>query len=184
MKWFQLVLVPILVLTSVIHAWSPATILWNSSDIVDTKKRLDKGDPSLKKAISNAIDQANRWFYLNPYSVLNKSYTPPSGDKHDYMSLDKYWWPCNAPPQGHTSISSDPMCKTGIPHSGICCLAKCGVCGGSGCADRPGGKDGCCLGTIASKNISCDNSAPPCIIDMNYCDKKKLGFLIRGMMDK
>lgn len=28
-----------------------------------------------------------------PYSVLQKSFTPPSGDKHDYMSMGIYWWP-------------------------------------------------------------------------------------------
>ncbi|GJJ10861.1 hypothetical protein Clacol_005089 [Clathrus columnatus] len=30
---------------------------------------------------------------LGPWSVMNKSVTPPSGDKHDYMSWAIYWWP-------------------------------------------------------------------------------------------
>ncbi|PPQ86141.1 hypothetical protein CVT25_003091 [Psilocybe cyanescens] len=28
-----------------------------------------------------------------PWSVINKSATPPSGDKHDFMSWAPYWWP-------------------------------------------------------------------------------------------
>ncbi|SHE30572.1 Alginate lyase [Fodinibius roseus] len=28
-----------------------------------------------------------------PFSVMDKNFTPPSGDKHDYMSIGIYWWP-------------------------------------------------------------------------------------------
>jgi hypothetical protein len=28
-------------------------------------------------------------------TVMDKPLTPPSGDKHDYMSVGSYWWPCN-----------------------------------------------------------------------------------------
>jgi hypothetical protein len=28
-----------------------------------------------------------------PYSVMDKKLTPPSGDKHDYLSHSRYWWP-------------------------------------------------------------------------------------------
>ena len=27
---------------------------------------------------------------------MEKPLTPASGDKHDYMSVGSYWWPCNA----------------------------------------------------------------------------------------
>jgi hypothetical protein len=35
-----------------------------------------------------------------PLSVMNKERTPPSGDKHDYMSQAPYWWPDPAKPDG------------------------------------------------------------------------------------
>lgn len=28
-----------------------------------------------------------------PWSVVEKPFTPPSGDRHDYMSVGPYWWP-------------------------------------------------------------------------------------------
>ena len=33
-----------------------------------------------------------------PHSVIEKSMTPPSGDKHDYTSLSRYFWPNPATP--------------------------------------------------------------------------------------
>ncbi|MEI9974387.1 MAG: alginate lyase family protein [Ignavibacteriota bacterium] len=35
-----------------------------------------------------------------PYSVVQKSRVPPSGDKHDYLSQAPYWWPDPAKPDG------------------------------------------------------------------------------------
>ncbi len=40
---------------------------------------------------------------MKPVSVLDKSVTPPSGDKHDYMSMGPYWWP-------------NPDTKDGLPY--------------------------------------------------------------------
>jgi hypothetical protein len=31
--------------------------------------------------------------HAGPFAVTSKSQTPPSGDKHDYMSLARYFWP-------------------------------------------------------------------------------------------
>lgn len=40
-------------------------------------------------------------------SVMDKSQTPPSGDKHDYMSLAPYWWPNPDTPNGLPYIRKD-----------------------------------------------------------------------------
>lgn len=40
---------------------------------------------------------------VGPFSVVNKTITPPSDDKHDYMSLGSYWWP-------------DPKKDDGLPY--------------------------------------------------------------------
>lgn len=34
------------------------------------------------------------------YTVVNKAVLPPSGDKHDYMSMAPYWWPDETKPDG------------------------------------------------------------------------------------
>jgi hypothetical protein len=38
-----------------------------------------------------------------PFSVVHKTRVPPSGDKHDFLSLAPYWWP-------------DPSKPTGLPY--------------------------------------------------------------------
>ncbi|HZQ92418.1 MAG TPA: alginate lyase family protein [Terriglobales bacterium] len=40
-------------------------------------------------------------------SVVDKSLTPPSGDKHDYMSMAPYWWPDPSKPDGLPYIRRD-----------------------------------------------------------------------------
>jgi hypothetical protein len=40
---------------------------------------------------------------IEPFSVMRKDRTPPSGDKHDYLSLAPYWWP-------------DPKIAGGLPY--------------------------------------------------------------------
>lgn len=66
----------------------------------------------------------------------------------------------------------DPTCSTGLLTNStynllpvvVCCASSCGTCGGTGCGSRTGGADGCCVTTIASANISCTYSKPPCMM--------------------
>jgi hypothetical protein len=50
------------------------------------------------------------------YSVMNKVQTPPSGDKHDYMSQGPYWWPDPAKPDGLPYIRKDGVKNPEIKH--------------------------------------------------------------------
>jgi hypothetical protein len=47
-------------------------------------------DPELLKL---AQAEANSALKVPPQTIVNKTKTPPSGDKHDYMSMARYWWP-------------------------------------------------------------------------------------------
>jgi len=60
-------------------------------------------DPALEQLRKDA-DAA---LLLKSLSVLNKSMSPPSGDKHDYMSLAPYWWPDPNKPNGLPYIRRD-----------------------------------------------------------------------------
>ena len=42
-----------------------------------------------------------------PFSVTSKAITPPSGDKHDYMSQAPYFWPDPNRPNGWPYIRRD-----------------------------------------------------------------------------
>jgi hypothetical protein len=42
-----------------------------------------------------------------PLSVTAKAFTPPSGDKHDYLTMAPYWWPDPKSPNGLPYIRRD-----------------------------------------------------------------------------
>ena len=64
------------------------------------------------------------------------------------------------------------MCSNGldgVETSGVCCVAECGTCGGSGCGSRAQAAGltaaDCCVGRITDENVYCDDSeVAPCII--------------------
>ena len=45
--------------------------------------------------------------HAGPFSVMEKKQTPPSGDKHDYMSMGPYWWPNPSTPNGLPYVRRD-----------------------------------------------------------------------------
>src|SRR5438105_1741544 len=55
---------------------------------------------SVRPALDALVAEAARSMSTPAYSVMDKSVVPPSGDKHDYISLAKYWWADPANPGG------------------------------------------------------------------------------------
>ena len=39
------------------------------------------------------LRDAERALAVGPFSVMQKTRVPPSGDKHDFLTLAPYWWP-------------------------------------------------------------------------------------------
>ncbi|NQT88332.1 alginate lyase family protein [bacterium] len=54
-------------------------------------------------ALARLRRDADAALQQKPVSVMDKNIVPPSGDKHDYMSVGPYWWP-------------DPKKKDGLPY--------------------------------------------------------------------
>ena len=71
------------------------------------KARLNKGDQSLQPALKSLRHEADDALKQGPFSVIDKKLIPPSGDKHDYMSLGPYWWPDPKKPDGLPYIRRD-----------------------------------------------------------------------------
>lgn len=67
------------------------TFGWRPDWLMATKVRL--GDPAVAPAYAALIRDADRALAGPAYTVVDKLRTPPSGDKHDYMSIGPYWWP-------------------------------------------------------------------------------------------
>lgn len=73
------------------------------NELKNQKKLIKSGDTKAVKNYNALIKQANILLESPSFSVVNKIGVPPSGNKHDYMSIGPYWWP-------------NPNTKNGLPY--------------------------------------------------------------------
>ena len=71
----------------------------DSANLMKAKNRLQSSNPTVLPAFNKLIRDADRSLTSGTLSVVEKELTPPSGDKHDYMSIAPYWWPNPNTPQ-------------------------------------------------------------------------------------
>jgi hypothetical protein len=86
---------------------TPKTFLIDPEGILLTKKRIAENDPEPEKPLEALRAEADDALKQKPVSVMNKEAVPPSGDKHDYMSMGSYWWPNPDTPDGLPYIRKD-----------------------------------------------------------------------------
>jgi hypothetical protein len=86
---------------------SSALLLLDSRALADTRERLRRGDERLKSALTTLDADAKKALAMKPVSVMDKTVTPPSGNKHDYMSQAPYWWPDKTQPDGRPYLRKD-----------------------------------------------------------------------------
>ena len=70
---------------------------------LEKAKAAATSDESVAKALKKLISDADKALAVVPPSVMQKTKVPPSGDKHDYMSIAPYFWP-------------NPATKDGLPY--------------------------------------------------------------------
>ncbi len=75
--------------------------------LAKSKARITGGDESLQPALKRLRLEADEALKVGPFSVMDKKLTPPSGDKHDYMSFGPYWWPDSKKADGLPYIRRD-----------------------------------------------------------------------------
>lgn len=92
-------------LSSVIAQSQPR--LWNMQSI-DNAKSLTS------EAAKTLIREADKNLTTTLVTVMDKPMTPPSGDKHDYMSMGRYWWPDPNKPDGLPYIRKDGVVNSEI----------------------------------------------------------------------
>ena len=82
---------------------APRTFGLNADGLVAARARLVAGDERLAPSLVLLRAEADRLLKLQPASVMDKTRTAASGDKHDYFSFAPYWWP-------------DPKKSDGLPY--------------------------------------------------------------------
>jgi len=82
---------------------SISPILINVDYLNEARIRLSNKDSKLKPSFNQLINDAEAALLEGPFSVTDKTQLPPSGNKHDYASYSRYWWP-------------DPSKTDGLPY--------------------------------------------------------------------
>ncbi len=75
--------------------------------LAKAKDQLGAGDETARKALKKLVADADKALAVVPPSVTAKTKVPPSGDKHDYMSLAPYFWPDPSKPDGQPYLRKD-----------------------------------------------------------------------------
>ena len=65
----------------------------DSENLMKAKNRIQSNNPTVLPAFNKLIRESDLALTSGTFSVVEKELTPPSGDKHDYMSIAPYWWP-------------------------------------------------------------------------------------------
>ena len=85
----------------------PRVFALSSTSLSQTKARVAKQDKSLMPALERLRREADAALTVGPFTVVSKQRVPPSGDKHDYLTLAPYWWPDPTKPDGLPYIRRD-----------------------------------------------------------------------------
>lgn len=83
------------------------TYLIKHSELEARKEKIKKGDKREVLSFNILIKRADSLLKGRVFSVVNKRGVPPSGDKHDYMSIGPYWWPNSETLDGLPYIRKD-----------------------------------------------------------------------------
>ncbi len=78
-----------------------AQSIWNKEHLVEVKQHLQ--EPYYAAAYKSLKSQADNLLNVEPLSVMQKEKLPVSGDRHDYLSQARYYWP-------------DPTKRDGLPY--------------------------------------------------------------------
>ncbi|MDR3188303.1 MAG: alginate lyase family protein [Prevotellaceae bacterium] len=79
--------------------------MWDVNQLRAIKALLQT--PAYSAAYQALLQQAERALQQKISSVTDKKKPPPSGDKHDYVSLSRYWWPNPQTADGLPYINKD-----------------------------------------------------------------------------
>jgi Alginate lyase len=85
----------------------PQVFLLDATRLAAVRAAIKKGDQDLEPAWEKLQRDAEKARAAGPFSIVNKVVSPPSGNKHDYLSQAPYFWPDPNKPKGLPYIRRD-----------------------------------------------------------------------------
>ncbi len=92
-KWFIFFSIQLVVLCQLAVAQDGKLTLTEFSELKEAKEKIGKKEPVHLEEYQKLIIRADKALKEGSYSVMHKKRIPPSGSKHDYLSLAPYFWP-------------------------------------------------------------------------------------------
>ncbi len=88
-------------------AGDSALVSLRAEELARARTSLRNGDSTLRPALTRLLSDAEHALTAGPFSVMDKKRVPPSGNRHDYVSIGPYWWPDSTKPNGLPYIRRD-----------------------------------------------------------------------------
>src|SRR5256886_2157801 len=85
----------------------PRVYALDAEALARAKRRIESRDPRIQPAYDQLLREASAALLVPAASVMDKRRVPPSGDKHDYVSMGPYWWPDSTKPGGVPYVRRD-----------------------------------------------------------------------------
>ena len=82
-----------------------AQSIWDATHLANVKQSIH--EPFYATAYQALQAEADKLLDVQPLSVMMKEKVPASGNKHDYMSQARYYWPDPTKPDGLPYVSRD-----------------------------------------------------------------------------
>jgi hypothetical protein len=89
------------------YAQKPRVFVIDATHLEMVKNRLKKKDKTTLALVDSLKNKADSLLNMKLLSVMDKAYTPVSGNKHDYMSQAPYFWYDSTKPNGRPYIRRD-----------------------------------------------------------------------------
>ncbi|MCX6136440.1 MAG: alginate lyase family protein [Ignavibacteriales bacterium] len=86
---------------------NPKTLILDSKKVKASRTMFAEKKLQGIASFRTFLKEADRLLAIKPLSVMDKSQVPPSGSKHDYLSMGPYWWPDTTKPNGLPYIRRD-----------------------------------------------------------------------------
>lgn len=91
------------------YAFLSASALQHNQRVIMQEKQTEQGQIPTEtwQVYHQLLQQADKALKRPDFSVMDKNNVPPSGSKHDYLSLSAYWWPDGQKSDGLPWIRKD-----------------------------------------------------------------------------
>jgi hypothetical protein len=90
-----------------VPAQLPRVFAMDASHLAELKNKIQENDRRVLQFVDSLKKQANNLLKMKLVSVMDKEFTPVSGNKHDYMSQAPYFWYDSSKPNGRPYLRKD-----------------------------------------------------------------------------